>query len=95
MEIGNKRNVLKKIRLINLRPISIHDDKNDDKDLVWFYINGSMIDYMIDTRTNENIDGNSSFSKPFVEFWQFTRKGDKWVLSKILQSNESDKIVFQ
>ena len=95
MEIGNKRNVLRKIRLINLKPISIHDDENDDKDLVWFYINGSMIDYMIDTRTNENIDGNSFFSKPFVEFWQFTRKGDKWVLSKILQSNESDKINFQ
>lgn len=57
MEIGNKRNVLKRIRLINLKPVSIHDDENDDKDLVWFYI--------------------------------------KWVLSQILQSNESDKINFQ
>ena len=27
MEIGNKRNVLKKIRLINLKPISIHWDR--------------------------------------------------------------------
>lgn len=95
LEVGNKRNVLKKIKLINLRPVSIHDDENDNKDLVWFYINGSMIDYMIDTETNEKIEGNSSFAMPFVEFWKFTRKGNKWILSKILQSNESDKIVFQ
>ena len=95
MEIGNKRNVLKRIRLINLKPVSIHDDENDDKDLVWFYINGSMVDYIIDTMTNKSIDGNRFFSKPFIEFWEFTRKGDKWVLSQILQSNESDKINFQ
>ena len=95
MEIGNKRNVLKRIRLISLRPISIHDDEDDTKDLVWFYICGSMVDYIIDTKTNEKIEGNGSFSMPFVEFWQFTRKGNKWVLSKILQSNESDKIIFQ
>lgn len=95
MEIGNKRNVLKRIRLINLKPVSIHDDENDDKDLVWFYINGSMVDYIIDTMANKSIDGNRFFSKPFIEFWEFTRKGDKWVLSQILQSNESDKINFQ
>lgn len=95
MEIGNKRNVLKRIRLINLKPVSIHGDENDDKDLVWFYINGSMVDYIIDTMTNKSIDGNRFFSKPFIEFWEFTRKGDKWVLSQILQSNESDKINFQ
>ena len=95
MEIGNKRNVLKRIRLINLKPVSIHDDENDDKDLVWFYINGSMVDYIIDSMAIISIDGNRFLSIPIIEFWEFTRKGDKWVLSQILQSNESDKINFQ
>jgi len=95
MEIGNKRNILKRIRLINLRPVSIHDDEDDDKDLVWFYINGSMVDYMINTETHEKIEGNNIFSMPFVEFWKFTRKGNKWVLSKILQSNEANQIDFE
>lgn len=95
MEVGNKRNVLKRIRLINLRPVSIHDDEDDLKDLIWFYINGFMVDYMINTQTNEKIEGNDIFGMPFIEFWRFTRKGDKWALSKILQSNESDQIIFE
>lgn len=95
MEVGNKRNILKRIRLINLRPVSVHDDEDDDKDLVWFYINGFMVDYIINTQTNEKIEGNDIFGMPFIEFWKFTRKGDQWVLSKILQSDESDKIVFE
>lgn len=96
MEVGNKRNILKRIKLINLKPISVHDDEDDMKDLVWFYINGSMVDYMINTKTNEIIEGkNSLIGIPFVEFWKFTRKDDKWVLSEILQVNEKDKIMFQ
>ena len=95
MELNHKRNVLKKIKLRNLRPISIHDDEDDSKDLVWFYIKGSMVDYTINTETNEKIEGNNYISMPFIEFWKFTKNKDKWVLSKILQADESDKIVFQ
>lgn len=95
MEVGNKRNVLKKIKLLNLKPVSVHDDEDDTKDIIWFYIKGSMIDYTINTETNEKIDGNSIFLSPFVEFWEFKRVDEKWVLSKILQSDEEDKIIFQ
>lgn len=95
MQVSNKRNILKKIKLLNIKPISIHDDEDDSKDIIWFYIKGKMIDYIINTKTNEKLEGNE-FSKTFIEFWQFLRKeNNKWVLSKILQKDESDKIVFQ
>ena len=94
MQMGNKRNVLKKIKLINLKPISIYDDEDDSKDLIWFYIKGKMVDYIINTETNEKIEGND-YSKSFVEFWKFVKKDDKWVLAKILQKDEENLIRFQ
>lgn len=94
MQMGNKRNVLKKIKLINLKPISIYDDEDDSKDLIWFYIKGKMVDYIINTETNEKIEGND-YSKSFVEFWKFVKKDNKWVLAKILQKDEENLIKFQ
>lgn len=94
MQMGNKRNILKKIKLINLKPISIYDDEDDSKDLIWFYIKGKMVDYIINTETNEKIDGND-YSKSFVEFWKFVKKDEKWVLAKILQKDEENLIKFQ
>ena len=37
---GNKQSKkhLKKIKLLNVKPVSIHDDEDDSKDLIWFYI---------------------------------------------------------
>lgn len=96
MEIGNKRNVLKRIKLINLNPVSVIDDEDDSKDLIWFYIKGSMIDYTINTKTNEIIEGkNTILGISFIEYWKFVRKDNKWVLSEILQESEKDKIIFQ
>ena len=95
MEVCNKRNVLKKIKLIDIKPVSIYDDEDDEKDYVWFYIKGSMADYTINTETNEKIEG-TEYPTRFVEFWEFTRKGkDKWVLNKIKQKDEADSIIFQ
>ena len=55
---GNKqsKNILKKIKLLNVKPVSIHDE-DDSKDLIWFYIKGKMIDYTINTETKEMIEG--------------------------------------
>ena len=95
MEVKNRKNVLKKIRLVNLKPISIHDDLDNHKDFIWFYIKGKMVDYIIDTQTNEKLEGNDKATS-FVEFWKFTRtEEDRWVLSKILQQEEANKISFQ
>ena len=95
MEMNNKRNVLKKIKLRDIKPVSIYDDENDDKDYVWFYIKGSMIDYIINTETNEVLEGKT-YPTSFIEFWKFTRKGkDKWILTKIKQQEEANTIEFQ
>ena len=92
MDINNRRNVLKKIRLVNLKPVSVYDDKDDNKDLIWFYIKGKMIDYIVDTKTNSIVSGDTK-NKSFVEFWKFVKnENNNWVLSEILQEDESKKI---
>ena len=83
MDVNNRRNVLKKIRLVNLKPVSI---------LIWFYIKGKMIDYTIDTKTRNIVDGTTK-NKSFIEFWKFVKNNhNEWVLSEILQEDESSKI---
>lgn len=92
MDINNRRNILKKIRLVNLKPVSVYDDKDDNKDLIWFYIKGKMIDYIIDTKTKSIVSGDTK-NKSFVEFWKFVKNdNNEWVLSEILQEDESKKI---
>ena len=92
MDINNRRNILKKIRLVNLKPVSVYDDNDDKKDLIWFYIKGKMIDYIVDTKTKSIVSGDTK-NKSFVEFWKFDKnEKNKWVLSEILQEDESKKI---
>ena len=95
MIIGKKKNILKNIRLLELKPISVFDNEDDSRDFIWYYIKGNMIDYTINTENYEIIDGSDK-AEDFVEFWKFVRnENDKWVLSKILQENEKNKILFQ
>lgn len=90
----NEKNVLKRIKLIEAVPVSVYDDDDDNFDYVWFYISGSMIDYVIDTTTNLKKSGNTA-PAIFGEYWQFVRKNNgRWVLNKILQKDESDQIIF-
>lgn len=92
MDINNRRNILKKIRLVNLKPVSVYDDKDDNKDLIWFYMKGKMIDYIVDTKTKSIVSGTTK-NKSFVEFWKFVKNdNNEWVLSEILQEDESKKI---
>ena len=52
-----------------------------------------MVDYIINTSTNEKIEG-SIFPLHFTEYWKFKRtKDDRWVLSKIYQNDDLDKIL--
>lgn len=92
MQIRREKNILKKISLIDASPILINDRKNDEKDYVWYYIRGSMIDYTINIDTMEKVDGRK-FKTRFTEYWKFIRKdNDKWVLCKILQEDEKEQI---
>lgn len=94
MDYKNQRNVLKMIRLIDAIPVSVYDNDDDKLDHVWFYIEGSMIDYTVDKFTNAIISGKV-YPERFEEYWQFTRESDRrWVLNKILQKHEEDQIAF-
>lgn len=95
MDYANKRNILKNIKLLKVFPVSMTDDIDDHEDRVWIYIKGKMIDYTINTITNEIIEG-STFSKSFVEYWLFSKNEEEiWVLEKILQANEINKIPLE
>ena len=87
MKVRNERNVLSNIKLLDFKPVSIEHYKDNSKDIVWFYIKGSMIDYIINEEKNEVIEGNFK-SSSFIEFWKFIKKDNKWVIDKISQKDE-------
>ena len=95
MEMRKERNVLKRIRLLDIKPVFVHDEEDDTKDFIWFYLKGKMVDYVINTDTLEKVEG-STIPTSFVEFWKFVRKDDDhFVLAKILQQNEWNSILTQ
>ena len=94
MSYKSQRNVLDRIKLYTTSPVSIFMGTNNSPDYIWFYITGSMVDYIIDTDINMKVSGNTYMSL-FSEYWQFIRNADgDWVLNQILQKDESDRIVF-
>ena len=84
---------MENIQLLKSLPVAVHDDHDNSRDYIWFYIKGRMIDYTINTDTQLIIEGSSSPSS-FVEYWKFVRKDGRWVLNKILQKDEVDQIPF-
>lgn len=94
MVFKQEKNVLKNIQLKDAVPVSVYDHPDDTLDHVWFYIKGKMIDYTVNTETNQRINGNP-LPTTFEEYWQFTREQDhRWVLNQILQKDEADQIAF-
>ncbi len=91
MEYTKEKNILKKIKLLDALPVYVYDDPDNSKDYIWFYIKGKMVDYTINTETNQILSGNK-IPASFVEYWQFIRKENTWVLNKILQEDENDQI---
>lgn len=89
----NKKHVMENIQLLKSLPVAVHDDRDNSRDYVWFYIKGKMVDYTIDTNTQLIVEGKTTPSS-FVEYWQFIRKDGRWVLNKILQKDEENKIPF-
>ena len=89
MAVNKQQNILQKIKLLSAKPIGIQHYLDSYKDVVWFYIKGSMIDYIINSETKEVIDG-STWPKRFIEYWRFVRKDGRWVIDKISQIDEID-----
>ena len=81
-------------RYIDDNTVGLYDDPDDSKDFVWFYIEGRMVDYTIDTHTRMIVEG-TTLPSGFEEYWQFTRTpGGGWVLNRILQKDEAEQIPF-
>ena len=93
MRYRSQKNILENIKLLEALPVAVNDDPDNSQDYIWFYIKGRMVDYTIDTDTQLIVEGKTTPSS-FVEYWQFVRKGDDWVLNKILQKTEEDQIPF-
>lgn len=93
MAYRNQKNVLENISLLQVLPVAVYDDTDNSRDFVWFFIKGRMVDYIIDTNTQLKLSGSTAPTS-FIEYWQFVRKEEKWVLNKILQKNESEQIPF-
>jgi len=86
--IEQKRiNVLEDINLISVAVVQVADFIDDNKDSLWVYIKGEMIDYVMDENTKEEIEGNSGQPDKFKELWKFVRHPQRgWVLDEIDQN---------
>lgn len=93
MTYRNQKNILEKIELLSALPVAVYDDKDNSRDFIWFYIKGKMVDYTIDTITQLKVEGSTSATS-FIEYWQFVRRENCWVLNQILQKDEADQIPF-
>jgi len=54
--------------------------------MIWVYIMGSMIDYIVDDRTQKRISGDSAYPEEFRELWKFILTPQGWVLDEICQT---------
>jgi len=86
MRSEHRKNVLENIELRQARVVNVSDYADDSKDCLWIYIEGAMIDYIVDDQTGKRISGNSSRREWFAELWRLVRGKDGWVLDEIQQS---------
>ncbi|EJO5348329.1 Tim44 domain-containing protein [Clostridium botulinum] len=87
MKMRDERNVLKNIKLISAKPVGVQHYKDNSKDIVWFCIQGEMIDYIINKKSKQVIDGRTVNSS-FIEYWKFIKKNNSWVVDLIMQEKE-------
>ena len=87
MDLRQKISVLKDIKLEKCKVIGIEDFKNNSKDRVAVYMEGEMIDYIIDESiSNEIVDKVMERFKKlsgFREIWYFNRIGNNWYADEI------------
>jgi hypothetical protein len=79
----HERNILRQIKLDELRVVGIEDHEDDARDSFCVYVSGSMIDYTIDDRTEYPIKGSVDDPESFCELWTFVRGPQGWVVDEI------------
>lgn len=93
MKKQGRVNVLEKVNLIKSVVVQVSDYKDDSKDCLWAVIKGSMVDYTLDEKTREVLEGKPKQSEKFTELWKFSRHPQKgWVLDLIEQEAKITEI---
>jgi len=83
----NRKNNLERINLTEAKVVEVVDYVDDSKDSLWVYIEGSMIDYIVNSETGEHISGEKDEAEDFSELWKFMKNNsNEWVLDEIDQS---------
>jgi hypothetical protein len=79
----HERNILRQIKLDELRVVGIDDYEDNARDSFCVYVSGSMIDHTIDDRTEYPIKGSVDDPESFCELWTFVRGPQGWVVDEI------------
>ncbi len=77
------KNILEEINLTQTKVVDVSDYADDSKDCLRVYIQGSMIDYMVNDQAGERISGDSRRPEFFGELWTLVRGKTGWVLDEI------------
>lgn len=94
MNEHNERNVLKNVALHKYYAAAVYDSPQDEYDNVWFYIGGSMVDYIYNSELKKITQGSTK-KQSFVEYWKYVRnQSGEWVLDKIVQKNDFKNLPF-
>ncbi|MEF9935030.1 MAG: Tim44-like domain-containing protein [Clostridium sp.] len=89
MSVRGEVNILKDYKLLNLTPVSVVDRPGDNDDVVWILVEASSIDYTINEKTNQVIDGDQRYPNSYSEYWRFIKERGNWVLDDIRQIHEA------
>lgn len=83
INLGTK-NVLHRINLDKTLLVEAADYNDNSKDRIWAVIKGSMVDYIVDEKTDRVVSGEKDKVDSFQELWKFIRDPKKgWVLDEI------------
>ncbi|MGM0471169.1 MAG: Tim44 domain-containing protein [Bacillota bacterium] len=87
-----RKNILEQINLIESKIVEVQDYIEDERDSIWVYIKGSMIDYVIDEDSDKVVSGDSTEKQAFSELWKLIRADHGWVLDQIDQEVTISKL---
>lgn len=88
----HEKNILDEIELIDSKAVSVEDHAGCDRDILWIYITGAMIDYKINEDTGYKISGDMTKKETFNELWKFIKNAEgEWVLDEIKNKANSSE----
>jgi hypothetical protein len=93
MRTKGEKNILQEVALNKIQIVEVADFLDDTQDRMWVIVHGSMIDYIVDERSDEVLRGDKNKKEDFKELWKFVRGPKGWVLDEIDQSVDLDELL--